>query len=421
MTSERTTPINSTTKASAKNDRIIVFIFCLFFAVVVAYFGKWKGFTIEMTDPSLDNTNFLFLVIITGAWTTLALALRNKIYLRLPSKQIIVAFFITTFLICFFRDDVTMSLRNFASILLTYGFVFFMASLLRSIKIRKAVLVLSVCLFATLCISTIIHVTKIGPLRFFEHDDPFVRLGGLFYYGNVGLISGALGLLAIIGLYLKENKIAYKIFYIVSLPSALVWLGLSDSRSGLLGLVCACAFIVFLNRKKINRTGQIAIITGIVLIGAFYFLYYRPNTTGGSMDVDAFSYRVGIWELSWQGILKSPIVGYGSTSYLANTIDAQSYNSLLADAHSAILGLALQSGLVATGLFLIYFFRLTISSIFSSTEKIFSAIAVFWFVASFFWGDIFLGTAGFIQIVFGIFVLTFLTHPDLYEKNLPQN
>ena len=46
----------------------------------------------------------------------------------------------------------------------------------------------------------------------------------------------------------------------------------------------------------------------------------------------------------------------------------------------------------------------------------FSAVSVYWAVAPFFWGDTYLQTIGFIQIIFGISFIGILLHSDLYAK-----
>jgi len=193
-------------------------------------------------------------------------------------------------------------------------------------------------------------------------------------------------------------------------------IALTDTRSAIIAAFAAGCLIVLPRLKDLKqRLSAIFSIIIIVPIGYFAYSTYIVNSTGEQTIVQSLDYRVGIWKMAIRGIGNRPFSGYGSESYLSETIEAASYSPGLSDPHSAIIGLALQSGIFASLLFLILYAKISAKAIVSN-PKMFSAVSVYWAVAPFFWGDTYLQTIGFIQIIFGISFIGILLHSDLYAK-----
>jgi len=389
----------------------------LFFSLsaIVAALGSWQGQYNSALAWDPDKNYSLFLVSATIAWIITAIILKRELKLNFPFKTTLFFLLLNLFVICFFRDDISKSFRNFVSIFLTYGIIFFLSALINSIKLKNALVVINLTLLLVVVLSGYIHATRVAPLTFFAHDNITARMGGLFPFSHIGLMAGFSIVLSLILLWLKPAKSEF-FLNLIQITIMTIAIALTDTRSAIIAAFAAGCLIVLPRLKDLKqRLSAIFSIIIIVPIGYFAYSTYIVNSTGEQTIVQSLDYRVGIWKMAIRGIGNRPFSGYGSESYLSETIEAASYSPGLSDPHSAIIGLALQSGIFASLLFLILYAKISAKAIVSN-PKMFSAVSVYWAVAPFFWGDTYLQTIGFIQIIFGISFIGILLHSDLYAK-----
>ena len=98
----------------------------LFFGLLAlaAALGSWQGQYIAALEYNPDQSRSLLLVGATAIWITLYLILKKEINFHFPFKPFFFLLVLDLLVICFFRDDIAKSIRNFTSIVLTYGIIF---------------------------------------------------------------------------------------------------------------------------------------------------------------------------------------------------------------------------------------------------------------------------------------------------------
>jgi O-antigen ligase len=391
--------------------------FILFFGLLAlaAALGSWQGQYIAALQYNPDQSRSLLLVGATAIWIVLYLILRKEINFHFPFKPFFFLLVLDLLVICFFRDDIAKSIRNFTSIVLTYGIIFFISAIAQSIRFKRAASIITLAITLIIIASAFIHATKVSPLKFFEHDDPTNRMGGLFTFAHIGLMAGFNIVLSLIILNMGKLKVIEYLFHAVQIILMLIAIALSDTRSALLALSLSICYIVYLSLKKPkNILPVVSTVAMIVFLAYFAYSSYLANTTGELTYTESINYRANIWKISLSGVWQRPFAGFGSESYLAQTMEAVQFNPGLSDPHSAILGLALQSGIPAALLFLILYVKISTKALSSNFRMVF-ALAIYWAVAPFFWGDTYLQAIGMIQIIFGVSFFAVISHRDLYE------
>lgn len=383
---------------------------------LAAILGSWQGQYIAALNFNPDKNNSVLLIGATFVWVALAIILKRDLRFNFPYKAIFFLLALDLLTICFFRDDIVKSVRNFFSIILTYGIIFFLSSLIQSIKFKRSIFIVNLVILLVIIASAYVHQTKVGPLMFFVHDDPLLRLGGLFNYGQIGLLAGFNIILSLLSLSWGKPSLTEYFYHIAQMAAMVVVIALTDTRSALISAVIAASAIVYLQIKKSNRHLPVAISIGaVIFLSYFAYSTYVAKTTGELTLKESFEHRVGIWRISLDGIKQNPLAGFGSASYLAQSMEAASFNAGLSDPHSAMLGLALQSGVPAVLLFLILYVKISARALRGNFVAI-AAIIIYWLISPFFWGDTYLQTIGFVQIIFGVSFIGILLHSDLYAK-----
>ena len=391
----------------------LVLFTCLIF--LAGALGYWQGQYIAALRYSPDQSHSILLVGATVGWIFIYSLIKKDLRLNFPYRKIFLLLILDLFVVCFFRNDFSKSLRNFTSILLTYGIVFFLSSLIQSIKLKHVLFILNLVILLVIGASAFVHVTKVGPLTFFAHDNMMLRMGGLFPFSNIGLLAGFSLVVSLISFWLKPSKLNI-IYNSIQIVLMLVTIALTDIRSALLTAVFVGIIAILLMVK--NKGQRLSLILAIIIISTVgYFAYniYIANTTGQQTLTESLSYRSEIWKLAVRGTFERPFSGFGSESYLASTIEAGTLQPGLFDSHSAILGLTLQSGIPAILLFLILYVSI-FTRTFKSNFKPIVSLGLYWLIAPFFWGDVYMQTIGFIQIIFEITFIGLLLHGDLYSQ-----
>jgi len=379
-------------------------------AILTAYFGKWGGQIIsapEKGDNSIMLIGTLFL-----CFAVYYVIFNKKLNIRIPEKKILVLLLAVQFLLIFFRTNQIESLRNFVSIFGTYFISVFLAVLLHQINIQKAIKYFAFSLTVILTISVFVHITFVGNFMLFSHDS-FNRTGGLFFFGEFGVMSGlnAVFYLLLFNTIKNESKLIYLSFFLLMV----LYVFSSDLRNGIFAILISIIFIYFIN--SIKSWKSFILFVTISLIVLLIYSYYSANSKGGEKDVtDDFNYRTIIWDASLIAIKKAPLVGFGN---LENYFNNEPITNILKinDPHSSILALTIQSGLIVLIIFLIYYSKISFN-VFKNKYKEYLIIPLFWFISTLTGGAFFNGTFQFPKIIFIVSMLGVLGHPTLLKKEI---
>ena len=204
-------------------------LFVLTISILVCFHGDWGGYLLG-TRNIARNQGAIFLLLMTVYWGFVVLINKKSLRLNFPHKKIFLFFILNLFIICFFRPDIVEALRNFTAIILGYGIIIFLSSLLHSMSLRKALFITTFSLFVILCLSACVHITKVGNIIFFDRSNFAYRLGGIFSCGSFGILAGLNALLSLIGYQITERKTG-KILYLIGFVTMIIFTLATDLRN----------------------------------------------------------------------------------------------------------------------------------------------------------------------------------------------
>ena len=394
--------------SQSKFPQIFSFLFfLLFFAILVAYFGEWRGW---VWVSQQGGSKAVFLAGLTFFAVIVAVIGKRFLRFHLPYPKLFIAFLLNIFVMSFLRDDVLLSLWQSAGVFFTVLIVFFMASLLYTMSFVDALLTLCIAVLATLLASTYVHITKVGLLTLFDHSYTS-RLGGLFYYAHFAMLAGFGGLISVLGLF-YSHSFRYKVVFVITLLVSSILLPFTDTRSVLFSfVVCAVVAYFYINRK-ITIYGILFLFFSLA-ISALAFIYFNYSSTGVLQETDV-NMRYQIWLAALQAIANKPLQGYGNTDYFYSFIWSRGVSpNAIRDPHSSFLAHALQYGLTSLVLFMAYYAAFFIRAYkFSRKYRALVSIALYWIIAPLAWG-IYGISGGFIEMFFLLSFVGVLGHPDL--------
>jgi O-antigen ligase len=386
----------------------MLFVVILF--AVAAQYGVWTGHGV--TDVrNQTSTNAAFLVVISLVEVAAYFLLRKSITPKFSQRLILGLFFLNLLVTTFARPDVESSLRQLVAIVLTSGIVAFLSALLHSVTLQSALKVTTVSLTIVLLVSTLVHLLTVGLLVPFDHGS--FRLNGLYFFGEVGMLTGITALLSFIGLLVSSDR-GRRVMYALNALLMLFLLACTDTRSAMIGFLLAASAAVVLERSRRRALFRFGVILGFLSILAVAGWYFFSSESGQSVGAD-IDYRSVIWASAVIGIATRPLTGFGQTNFFDDVNYAGQFGPVLDDAHSAMLGHALAYGIPSLVLFLIFFFRSGYSALTSKDQRVrvWSAIALYWFVAPLFWGVVYRLSGNFVQVVFGITLIGLVSHPEI--------
>lgn len=152
--------------------------------------------------------------------------------------------------------------------------------------------------------------------------------------------------------YMKYNRLrlnSYILIGVVTFTFFYIW-----SATSILGIMLILIYLVFINRKIINKiinkyTIIITAITIYVMIVILRSVEYFAFIIEGLLNKDlTLSTRTLLWDRAFSYIADSPIIGYG---YLSSGRYLQVTITRFMDSHNTVLQLLLQHGLL--GMFII--------------------------------------------------------------------
>lgn len=390
-----------------------------FLGLLLVQFGRWEGQAnrTESTGEGGDNTTFLLLYV-PALLATLYVSNRWGYWkVFRPVRKPLGLFLITIVGVGLFRGDFVSAARNMASIMLTYSIVLGLAAMSFSIPFRRAVDVFIFFIAGVfLPLTVYVHLTTVGPLVLFPDrmESNNLRLGGLVYYAHTAMLLGIGGLFALYQL-LRSRTFGTRLYYGLLFVALNVFLLFTDCRSLWGGVAFAYGVLVLQSLPKAKRwplVGAMAVVILLLYSGAFSVKQASQYQTG-----DDFTFRMVIWGLSLEGISQRPLTGYGTENYFSSNQKAMDFDQRLSDPHSALLSLALQSGLLVVFLFIRLYYQTVrqYTRYTTGPTKPLVAVAWFWLFAPFFWGLVYNGAAGFVQILFPLTYFVSLLHPELYQ------
>lgn len=373
-----------------------------------------------------DDYTRLIPVDLAGPITILALLIYIVYYkVRIKVNKIVLRylfiFFGSLFFVSILRNDLYSSLRNFSSILITYSVAFGLSLIFHQIPFIKSLqLFILIVVFFILPINFFVQYTKLGGFALFPDrmgGEDTLRFGGALYHAHNGMILGFIAILLFYLVFVKKiNRNINFILLIIVFFSII----LTDCRSvwGGVAISIYSMFYLFVKSKSLRR---LSIFLSIVItIVAVNYLIAKSVTVGNTVD-DA-SFRIIIWSRAIEGILESPILGYGNFNYFQSNFEAISdISQNLNDPHNSFLDLFLQNGLPASLLFIILFYKIYQNFKNHSSFVELTPIFLFWLIVPFFWGHIYKGTTGFIQFFFPLSVFSVILHPDIYSMKFLKN
>ena len=397
-----------------KNQRH-TFAFLLIIAALMANYGTWTGQILAEPVEDAGIRNAVFLLCVTAFEGLYVLLNKTRLRLHFRFRRLALIFLVNLFVIAFFRPDVLGSLRHSAAVTLSLGIIFFLSSLLHSQSFERSILIYVISLTIVLTVCMIVHVVFVGPLVMLEHGTS-TRLGGLFFYGEFGVMAGATGIMAIIGMALSRNT-NRRAYYSLTLLAMLLFQVWSDTRSAMLGFVICFLILIFLLDPKHSRVIKWGLLVMVVSLGLLTYLYFTHVEAGQTATEDV-DYRAVIWGLGLVGIAEAPLTGYGNFNFFQQHDYLSIVVPSFSDAHSAILGHAITFGLTSLALFLSIFY-LIVRDVWKAADRryrLLVSLGMYWFIAPFFWGVVYKISGGFIQIVFGVTVIGLLAHPGLFKR-----
>jgi O-antigen ligase len=192
------------------------------------------------------------------------------------------------------------------------------------------------------------NTTLLGlPLFYYDRFAPLVD--------NPHKIAILSSILPFIGLKIISKEKGYSLFkksYIIFLITMVIVITMaSNTTKSKIGIILGC-YIYFLI-KFINPTLRKFLIA-ISIIGifiSFLFFDYIEFFIQSFKEVDYEGGRNTIYNIGFEKFLESPFIGFGPGSHVI-------LNGIRTDAHSTILTIGLQGGIIALFLFIVFFSRI---------------------------------------------------------------
>jgi len=390
-----------------------IVLFIAGWALLVAQYGTWQG-QYWVGQSAAESRNALFLLVFSCFAFGVVVIRKKRMRLLLPGKKLLIFFFLNLLFAGLIRGDFFSFIRQYVGLTLSFVIALFLSSLLQSVSIKRAILIYVFCIFATLLVSTYVHLTTSGTLTFFTHEF-LSRLGGLFFTAHVAILAGLSGLLSLMALS-AFNFAHNKIFYMVNILVMPVLILFTDTRSVMVVFFICGFFIYYAGFRKTLLINKIMVLSLVLCAGLFLYYYFYILPPDLNRTESDFGLRTSIWAVSIDGILANPFIGYGSQNFLSGNSAAWSINPTLADSHNSLLDHALRYGLFSLLIFLLYYLVLMLTII-RKSEPVYQGfifIMLYWLGTSFFWGHVFNISGGFIQIVFWVTVLGISIHPDIF-------
>lgn len=388
-------------------------------AALLFHFGDLNGISSVQRAEAPNHVAFYALllpvVIAVVVWFGYLRHLQVLFKFRIGIGLLLAA----TVLVSLGRDDAASQLRNSFNIILSYLVIFGFCAMAFAVDFRRVIdAFILFTAFIFLPATAFTHLTKVGPLVLFPDrtTDNMLRFGGMVYYAHTAMILGVGGLFSLLQL-LNSKTLLLRLWYGGLFLILNVFLVYTDCRSAWGGVGLSYALLAFPYMSL--RTKYIVGFSAVLLIPAFLVTKSLLTKTVATYNTESdFQFRMRIWQYAIRGIEQKPITGYGSKGFLE--FDHKATTDLdeeLNDPHSATIGLALQSGLVVVVLFYFLYGQLAALCYQHALgqHKAMMALCVFWFFVPFFWGNVYNGAGGFVQLFFPITYFVGLLHPDLYR------
>ncbi len=154
---------------------------------------------------------------------------------------------------------------------------------------------------------------------------------------------------------LYEKNILSKIYFVISLLISLMCLGLTFSRTGMIGILASILLVIFLVNKK-----YILYLLGIITVSIPFLPAVFVNRVKSIGITDStITYRFKIWETTGDMIRDNFVkgIGFGSSNYYEVYKNYLGRTKQVAHAHNTFLDIFVQSGIVGILVFLLFIFK----------------------------------------------------------------
>lgn len=394
----------------------------LFFLMFTLSLGYFNGQSVADERRDLGN----MLIICFTCFSMLLIVFQVGVKFNFRYSSVIYTLLLWLFVIAFFRKDLTSSVKNFMQILLTEALVIFAANLFWHIPFNKLINCLLILLQLLMMTCLFVQLTKIGPLSIGNHI-PEARFGGLYFYGETGVIAG-LGAILSSFKFFSSRKGWPKMVYLLSFLLFSFYTLASDMRTVLAAIAVGVLLQYLFNRRARRKT----ILPVLLLAALFAGLYaiYNANTKEDADLQEGIEGREQIWKVSDQMIAEQPVFGYGNYAAELNNFSnsvPEFYGDFmeneLSDPHSAFRSLILQSGFVSLFIFLIFIAKIFLHiKRYGDYRRALLSILFFWLICGFTGGTFFDHTYTVGALFFQLSILGILLHPDLdMEYPLAEN
>ncbi|MGD9678858.1 MAG: O-antigen ligase family protein [Vulcanibacillus sp.] len=191
-------------------------------------------------------------------------------------------------------------------------------------------------------------------LLYYHYFSPFAN--------NIHQVSMVMAPLPFLGLkvLIEEKKTVNKIFHLLLIISNIYIAIETGSLKIAIGFLVGAIFIIYFlmynrNKHRLEKLLFILSFSAVLSIVIYYnYEYIAKNIMEFFISEDSGAGRQILWEYSFEKIMHSPIVGYGPGSHALYYWD---YN----DAHSTLITVALQGGLLALAFYILLNIKLFIS------------------------------------------------------------
>ncbi len=299
-------------------------------------------------------------IVVLGAFAMVSLLQRssNRVRVRGPLGWAILGFMLWSMASPLWGDDPYSTLKKV--------FVFLLLSLAALAMARQVegLGLLEFVIFAlgSFAVAGIVSEVSLGSFRPWESG---YRFAGLVHPNTMG---SDCALLALAGVAAARNGGRRAWLYLAVAMAALTLLLLTKSRTalaaGLIGLTI-CLLYLLSRRTKVLLTVMIVSMLATVVVfgddlgGAAKDSIVLGRTDTDASDIGSFTGRVQIWDQLWGYVQRRPLVGYGYESFwspqrLMDVALEQKFTS--PSAHSGLLELTLNLGVVGGGLFALVLF-----------------------------------------------------------------
>ena len=183
-----------------------------------------------------------------------------------------------------------------------------------------------------------------------------VQIQGVFPASSsngVGGLSAVLATVSFCRFYIREDR---NHFYLIIFLISITTLILSQTRSTLVGFLCAILAILFTTRKIGFVTLAVGACVGMISLssaGDIFLEFFRRGQTEGNFT--SLSGRTIWWEIGWRLFTEEPLIGYGGYAGARFKALTEAGRTITSSIHNTWLEILLGVGIIGFSFFALCF------------------------------------------------------------------